>query len=83
MDFKDNQSELLAAGFNCFQAPEGIEPEPPENLIVKQHAHEGSNVQMVEELVDMVMVSRLYEANMKFIAAGKDVSESLMNLAMG
>jgi len=83
VDFKDNQSELLAAGFNCFQAPEGIEPEPPENLIVKQHAHEGSNVQMVEELVDMVMVTRLYEANMKFIAAGKDVSESLMNLAMG
>ncbi len=83
VDFKDNQSELLAVGFNCFQAPEGMEPEPPVNLIVKQHAHEGSNVQMVEELVDMVMVSRLYEANMKFIAAGKDVSESLMNLAMG
>ncbi len=83
VDFKDNESELIADGFNCFQTPEDMEPEPPENLIVKQGAHEGSNVQLVEELVDMIMVSRLYEANMKFISAGKDTSESLMSVAMG
>ncbi len=83
VDFKDNESELVAAGFNCFQAPEGMEPEPPENLIVKQGAHEGSNVQLVEELVDMIMVSRLYEANMKFISVSKDTSKSLMSVAMG
>ena len=83
VDFKDNESELVADGFNCFQAPEGMEPEPPENLIVKQYAHEGSNVQLVEELVDMIMVSRLYEANMKFISVGKDTSKSLMSVAMG
>ncbi len=77
VDFKDNESELVADGFSCFQAPEGIEPESPENLIVKQGAHEGSNVQMVEELVDMIMVSRLYEANMKFVSVGKDTSKSL------
>ncbi len=83
VDFKDNESELVAAGFSCFQPPEGIEPEPPENLIVKQGAHEGSNVQLVEELVDMIMVSRLYEANMKFLSVGTDISKSLMGVAMG
>ena len=83
VDFKDNESELVAAGFGCFQTPEGIEPEPPEKLIVKQGAHEGSNVQMVEELVEMIMVTRLYEANMKFISAGQKTSTSLMSVAMG
>jgi len=83
VDFKDKESELIAAGLNCFQAPESMQPEPPENLIMKQGFQEGSNVQMVEELVDMIMVSRLYEANMKFISVGKDISESLMNVAMG
>lgn len=83
VDFKDNESELVADGFSCFQAPEGIEPEPPENLIVKQKAYEGSNVQMVEELVDMIMVSRLYAANMKFMSAGKETTRSLLSVAMG
>jgi len=83
VDFKDNESELIADGFSCFQSPENMEPEPPENLIVKQGAYEGSNVQMVEELVDMIMVSRLYAANMKFMSAGKETSKSLLSLAMG
>ena len=83
VDFKGNESQLVADGFSCFHAPEGIEPQPPENLIVKQGAHEGSNVQMVEELVDMIMVSRLYAANMKFMSAGKEISRSLMSVAMG
>jgi len=83
VDFKDKEGELIAAGLNCFQAPKTAEPQPPENLIVKQGFQESSNVQMVEELVDMIMVTRLYEANMKFISVGKDTSKSLMTVAMG
>lgn len=83
VDFKDKQGELIAAGLNCFQAPKTLEPQQPENLIVKQGFQESSNVQLVEELVDMIMVTRLYEANMKFMSVGKDMSKSLMNVAMG
>jgi len=83
VEFKDSQNELVAAGLNCFQAPEGIQPKPPENLIVKQGFQENSNVQLVEELVDMIMVTRLYEANMKFMSVDKDTSKSLINVAMG
>jgi len=83
VDFKDNESKLVAVGLNCFQAPKEMEPELPENLIVKQGFQENSNVQLVEELVDMIMVSRLYEANMKFMAVGKDISKSLIGVAMG
>jgi len=82
-DFKDKEGELLAAGFNCFHAPETAVPQSPENATVKQGFQESSNVQLVEELVDMIMVSRLYEANMKFMSVGQDTSESLMSVAMG
>ena len=83
VDFKDRQGELVAAGLNCFWPPKGMDPKPAENLIVKQGFKEGSNVQLVEELVDMIMVTRLYEANMKFMSVGKDTSKSLMGVAMG
>ena len=83
VDFKDTEGELVAAGLNCFYAPKTAEPQLPENLIVKQGFQESSNVQMVEELVDMIMVTRLYEANMKFMSVSKDISKSLINVAMG
>ncbi|MHC4122107.1 MAG: flagellar hook-basal body protein [Planctomycetota bacterium] len=83
VDFKDKENELIAAGLNCFHAPKTAVPQPPENLIVKQGFQESSNVQLVEELVDMIMVTRLYEANMKFMSVSKDTSKSLMNVAMG
>jgi len=85
VDFKDkdNKDQLTAAGLNCFKIPESVKLEPAENLIVKQGFQESSNVQMVEELVDMIMVTRLYEANMKFMSVGKDTTKSLLSVAMG
>jgi flagellar basal body rod protein FlgG len=83
VDFKDKEGELIAAGLNCFYAPETAEPQPPENLIVRQGFQENSNVKMVEELVDMIMVTRLYEANMKFMSVNKETLDSLLGVAMG
>ena len=54
-----------------------------DNIAVKQGYTEASNVKMVEELVDMIMVSRLYEANMKFMTGNREASRSLMQIAMG
>ena len=83
VDFKDDEKKLTAVGLNCFEAPKDLRPEPAASLIVKQGFQESSNVQLAEELVDMIMVSRLYEANTKFLAASKDASKSLLSVAMG
>jgi flagellar basal-body rod protein FlgF len=83
VDFQENEKELVSVGLNCYLPTSNIEPEDAENTVVKQGYKEGSNVQMVEELVDMIMVSRLYESNMKFMTVGKDNSKSLMSVAMG
>lgn len=81
VDFKDDDGELLAVGTSCFKAPKGLAGQEPENLTIKQGFQERSNVQLVEELVDMIMVSRLYESNMKFISVKKEASKSLMDVA--
>jgi flagellar basal-body rod protein FlgF len=84
VDFGDNQDKLAPTGSNCFMiTEEGIEPAAAENIVVKQGFQEASNVQIVDELVDMIMVSRLYEANMEFLNASKQATSSLMSAAMG
>ena len=83
VDFKDNEAKLVPTGNSCYRMPdENIQPVAAENIIVKQGSQEISNVKMIEELVDMIMVSRLYEANMKFIAARKEVASSITSAAM-
>ncbi|MGD0078291.1 MAG: flagellar hook basal-body protein, partial [Sedimentisphaerales bacterium] len=84
VDFKENESKLIPAGGNCFLMPDkDVRPTPAENIVVKQGYQEASNVKVVDELVDMIMVSRLYEANMRYVSAQKENSSSIMNVAMG
>ncbi len=84
VDFGENQNKLAPVGNNCFaMTKKDIEPEPAQNIIVKQGYQEASNVQVVEELVDMIMVTRMYEANTNFMDKSSDASKSLMSIAMG
>lgn len=83
VDFGDDQDQLEPTGASCFMAPEGVEAVAAERVVVKQRYHEASNVQMIDELVNMITVARLYEANMRFISAQRDASSSLMSVAMG
>ncbi len=84
VDFGDDESKLLPTGDSCYKMPDAaIEPITAERVVVKQKFQESSNVKIIEELVDMIFVSRLYQANMKSITAQQEASSSLMSLAMG
>jgi flagellar basal-body rod protein FlgF len=84
VDFEDNESKLVSVGGNSYSMQEeDIEPITAENLVVKQGFQEASNVEMVDELVGMLLVSRLYEANVKVLSAQKDATKSIMSVAMG
>lgn len=83
VDFADNHDKLVPAGASCYQKPEDIQPIIAENIVVKQGYQEASNVRMIDELTNMIIVSRLYEANMKLIAAQKEASSSLISTATG
>ena len=83
VDFPDNEDTLVPVGDNCYQMPEqDITAVAAENIVVKQGYQEASNVKMIDELVDMMMVSRLYEANMKFVTAQAEATDSIMSVAM-
>lgn len=81
VDFGDNENKLVPAGANCYQVPQDILPTTAENVIVKQGFQEASNVQLVDELVNMLIVARLYEANVNVISAQSEASDSIMDVA--
>lgn len=84
VDFGGDEDKLVPAGANCYRMPEeDIAPTTAGQIVVKQGYLESSNVKMVDELVDMMVVSRLYEANMKLVSAQRETSSSIVNLAMG
>lgn len=83
VDFQEDESQLVSVGFHAYRAPEGMDPEPAESLQVMQGFKEGSNVQLFEEMIDMIMVTRLYEANMKLKSSGTDTSQGLLSVALG
>lgn len=83
VDFADNEDKLVPYGENCYLMPdENIQPVAAENIVVKQGYQEASNVKIIDELVDMIMVSRLYEANMKFFTASMEVANSIISAIM-
>jgi flagellar basal body rod protein FlgG len=83
VDFADQESQLLPAGLNCFRAPKEAPPREATNVTVRQGYEEASNVKLVDELVRMIMVSRLYEANMKLTTVNRDNTSSAISVAMG
>ncbi len=85
VDFKKEETDLLVpAGNNCFlMTDKNIQPAAAENIAVQQGAQEASNVKVVDELVDMIMVTRLYEANMRYLSAQTQNTSALTSVAMG
>lgn len=83
VDFPGEEDQLISVGLGCFQAPKEVKPVAVEETLVRQGCQEASNVQMVEELVSMIMVTRTYEANVKLVNVKKDTSNSVIGVAMG
>lgn len=82
-----NPAGLLALGDNLYQETvasgtpnEGV---PGENGLgkLKQGSLEGSNVQVVEEMVDMIAAQRTYEMNTKVLSAADSMLQNLAQAA--
>jgi flagellar basal-body rod protein FlgF len=83
VEFAGREQELEPVGLNCFRAPAGVEPVDAPGTTVRQGYQEASNVKLVDELVNMIVVSRLYEANMKLVSVARDATNSVIGVAMG
>ena len=80
--FKD-KSALQSVGNNCFAVPQDTETILATKARVQQGFREMSNVSVVEELVDLISVTRLYEANLKNINSQDDRMKTILQVAMG
>jgi flagellar basal-body rod protein FlgG len=82
-----NPAGLLALGGNLFQETPASgtpnEGKPAEGAFgkLKQGALEGSNVQVVEEMVDMIAAQRTYEMNTKVLSAADNMLQYLSQAA--
>jgi len=81
VDFAD-RSKLAPKGSDCFEALAGAGRGDAVAPTVRQGYLEGSNVSVVEELVGLIMVTRLYEANIKSISVQDEQMKNLLEVAM-
>jgi flagellar basal-body rod protein FlgF len=81
VDFPD-KTALVPLGASSFTAPATAEAVPATSFQIKQGYQESSNVNVVSELVNLITVSRAYEANSKSISGQDDRLKSLMQVAM-
>jgi flagellar basal-body rod protein FlgF len=81
VDF-DDPGALHAVSATMFRAPEGLAAKEAGTFSVKQGYREQSNVNVVREMVDLITVSRMYEANFKSMQKASDSKDQLLRVAM-
>lgn len=67
----------VAGGY--FLAGAGVQPVPVDTPELMQGYLEGSNVTPLREMVDMVLISRAYEANQKIITAADQTMQKMLD----
>ena len=77
----ENIGQLKSAGNGCFRGPEEIVLKPAENTYIRQGYCENSNVQAVQELTNLLTISRLFEANTAYLKKQSENGTAIMGVA--
>jgi flagellar basal-body rod protein FlgF len=83
VEFGDAIGRLTPVGENCFVAPDDVLPVAANKSMVEQGYRESSNVDSVRETINLITVSRMYEASMKVMTKRAESTKSILNVAMG
>jgi len=79
VNFEDPQTLQKAAGSAFAKSPQSGADVPVENPVVRQGFLEGSNVDAVKEMVEMISTSRNYEINAKLLTTQDDTLRQTVN----
>jgi flagellar basal-body rod protein FlgF len=77
----DDPNQLQRVGTTLFSAPDGVNPQTA-NGMVRQGYREGSNVQIVQEMVQMIAGMRQYEAAAKAMRSLADAMQQRTSAQM-
>lgn len=83
VDFGEQVNLLTPAGLGALKAPADVQPQPANGLTVRQGCQESSNVKIIQELVNMMSVSRLYETGMNLLRRQRENSQAMLSVANG
>ena len=81
VNFSD-PSILTPVGATRFEAPEDVAPDEASDYSIHQGAQESSNVNVASEMVDLITVTRMYEANLKVIIAQDERMANILGVAL-
>lgn len=81
VEFEDT-TKLETVGLNAYKAPANVAGDKAAKTTVEQGCQEASNVSPVSELVGLIKLCRLYEANIKAMQSGGDRGKSILQVAM-
>jgi flagellar basal body rod protein FlgG len=81
VEFGEDEEKLMMAGMNCLMAPEGVVATNAENAMVRQGFRENSNVKRMDEVVNLITVSRLYEMNMGLLKRRSENAKAIIGVA--
>lgn len=76
VSFKGNPVKLEN---NFYTAPDGVQIAKADNVKVRQGFLEKSNVQVADEMIVMITVTRIYEANQKVLKAQDELLDRAVN----
>lgn len=81
VDFPGRENELIPTGLNNYLAPKGLTATAAASPMLRQGYRENSNVQQMQEVVDLMMVSRLYAANMNLLKKRSENAKTMLDVA--
>jgi flagellar basal-body rod protein FlgF len=74
----DDPQQLEPLSGGLFRAPAGVDPTPLAEASLQQGAIESSNVSAIEEMVNLVAVTRAYQAAQKVVSTRDDLLEKTL-----
>jgi flagellar basal body rod protein FlgG len=81
VEFKDGTDDLKTVGFGAYQASTDNKPEPAKKVQVRQGCQESSNVRIMEEVVNLMSLSRVYESHMNILKQQRDNNGAMLSVA--
>jgi flagellar basal-body rod protein FlgF len=81
VEFPDGTDSLRPVGFGAYEAPNNVVTAPAQDVRLRQGFQEGSNVRVMEEVVSLMTLSRLYESHMNILKKQSDNSNAMLGVA--
>jgi flagellar basal body rod protein FlgG len=81
--FEDEKTQLEPIGYGAYRAIDRDAATPATNVRVRQGCQEGSNVQVMSEMVSLMTVSRIYEMHINILKRQRENSSATMGVANG